>query len=88
MEFWETTPYLKWYKSHRKFSLLAHLFIEDFEDNNDIYVGEVTGENIDESNVFDKGMPLRSSFTVKRSSFDNNSHLDFNIFEDFWQIIF
>ena len=32
MEFWETTPYLKWYKSHKKFSILAHLFIEDFED--------------------------------------------------------
>ena len=38
MEFWETTPYFKWYKSHRKFSLLANLFIEDFEDNKQIYL--------------------------------------------------
>ncbi len=42
MEFWETTPYLKWYKSHRKFSLLAHLFIEDFEDNKQIHLPTFT----------------------------------------------
>jgi hypothetical protein len=36
MEYWETTPYLKWYKSHQKFSVLAHLFIADFEDNKQI----------------------------------------------------
>jgi hypothetical protein len=38
MEFWETAPYLKWYKSHKKFSILAHLFIEDFEDNRQIHL--------------------------------------------------
>lgn len=38
MEFWETTPYLKWYKSHRKFSILAQLFMEDFENNKQIHL--------------------------------------------------
>ena len=38
MEFWESTPYLKWYKSHKKFYLFANLFIEDFEDNKQIYL--------------------------------------------------
>ena len=38
MEFWENTPYLKWYKSHRKFSFLAHSFIEDFENNKQIHL--------------------------------------------------
>lgn len=42
MEFWETTPYLKWYKSHKKFSILAHLFIEDFEDNTKIHLQTFT----------------------------------------------
>jgi hypothetical protein len=38
MEFWENTPYFKWYKSHQKFYILAHLFIEDFEDNKQIHL--------------------------------------------------
>jgi hypothetical protein len=37
MEFWKNTPYIKWYKSHIKFSILANLFIEDIEHNNKIY---------------------------------------------------
>ena len=42
MEFWKTTPYFKWYKSHRKFYILANLFIEDFEDNQQIYLPAFT----------------------------------------------
>ena len=42
MEYWKTTPYLKWYKSHIKFSILANLFIEDFEDNKQIYLPAFT----------------------------------------------
>jgi hypothetical protein len=42
MEFWETTPYLTWYKSHRKFSILAHLFIADFECNKQIHLPTFT----------------------------------------------
>ena len=42
MEFWETTPYFKWYKSHRKFYILAHLFIEDFENKQQIHLPTFT----------------------------------------------
>jgi hypothetical protein len=42
MDFWETTPYLTWYKSHRKFSILAHLFIADFEENKPIHLPTFT----------------------------------------------
>ena len=48
--------------------------------DNDNYVGELTGDEVDTSDRFDKGMPLRSSFTVKKSRFDDNSHLDFNLY--------
>lgn len=36
MEFWETTPYSKWYTSHRRFSFTANLCIEHYEDTNEI----------------------------------------------------
>ena len=49
----------------------------NFGNPDDDYVGEVTGEILDGSDVYDKGMPVRSTFTVKRSRYDNNSHLDF-----------
>jgi serine protease inhibitor len=45
------------------------------------YVGEVTGDIIDRSDIFDKGMPLRSSFTMKQSKYDNNNHLDFKLYD-------
>lgn len=53
----------------------------NFEKNNDLFIGEVTGEEIDSGDIFDKGMPVRSSFTVKKSKYDDNSHLDFDLFE-------
>jgi serine protease inhibitor len=52
----------------------------NFGDNESI-IGEVTGERFDGSDVYDKGMPVRSSFTVKRAKYDNNSHLDFDLFD-------
>lgn len=66
--------------------LTSHNFDNDSNDSNDsdendTYVGEVTGDRFDESDVFAKGMPLRSSFTVKRSIYDTNSHLDFDLFD-------
>jgi hypothetical protein len=42
MEFWENTQYFQWYKSHRKFYSLAHLFIEDFENNRQIHLPTFT----------------------------------------------
>lgn len=36
MDFWETTPYLKWYTSHRRFSFTAKFCIECYEEKNTI----------------------------------------------------
>ncbi len=36
MEFWETTKYSKWYKSHRRFSFTANFLIELYEDRKQI----------------------------------------------------
>lgn len=33
---WETTPYAKWYKSHRRFSFTAKYCIEQYEDGKPI----------------------------------------------------
>ena len=43
--------------------------------------GEITGTNIDESNAFDHGMPMRSSYHTKKEVFDQNAYLDFNLFD-------
>jgi serine protease inhibitor len=53
----------------------------NFANDDDKFVGELTGEEVNSSDVFDKGMPVRSSFTVKRSLYDNNSHLDFDLYQ-------
>jgi len=44
-------------------------------------IGEVTGEKFTGSDFYDKGMPLRSSFTIRKSKYDNNSHLDFDLYD-------
>jgi hypothetical protein len=36
MEFWETTKYSKWYKSHRRFSFTARHCIELYEEKSHI----------------------------------------------------
>ena len=48
--------------------------------DDDKFIGEITKDEID-PDIYDKGMPVRSSFTVKQSKYDNNSHLDLNLFE-------
>ncbi|VBB18285.1 serine proteinase inhibitor [Yasminevirus sp. GU-2018] len=53
----------------------------NFDQNDDRFVGELTGEEFNTDDIYDKGMPVRSSFTVKKSKYDNNAHLDFNLFE-------
>lgn len=50
------------------------------QDANDKQFGELTGDAFDQSDIYDKGMPYRSSFTVKKSRFDDNKHLDFTLF--------
>jgi len=42
--------------------------------------GEITNEII-ENNMFDKGMPMRSNYQIKKEVFDQNSYLDFNLFD-------
>lgn len=32
MDFWKTTPYAKWYASHRRFSFVAEFCIEHYEE--------------------------------------------------------
>ena len=36
MDFWEETPYTKWYLSHRRFSFTSRHFIELYEDTRKI----------------------------------------------------
>lgn len=33
-----------------------------------------------DGNIYDKGMPVRSSFTIRKSKYDNNAHNDFDLF--------
>ena len=53
----------------------------NFADDDNNFIGELTGEQVDQSDIYDKGMPVRSSFTVKRSQYDNNAHLDFDLYQ-------
>ena len=47
---------------------------------NNIY-GEITGESLKDNNKILKGMPLRPQCTFSRELHDNNSHLDFNLYD-------
>jgi serine protease inhibitor len=48
--------------------------------------GEITGEELYSKNAFDKGMPIRSQYNIKKSMHDENvnvnvnKHLDFSIY--------
>jgi hypothetical protein len=64
-------------QSHRD----RHNNNDDENENENEYVGEVTGEQIDGSDVYAKGMPVRSAFSIRKSKHDNNSHLDFNLYD-------
>lgn len=45
------------------------------------YIGELTNERLTSASSYDQGMPLRSSFAVRRPKYDINSHLDFDLGE-------
>ncbi|ATZ80464.1 serine proteinase inhibitor [Bodo saltans virus] len=40
--------------------------------------GEITGKKIDNSGI-DRGMPMRAQYEIKKSSYDENKYLDFNL---------
>jgi hypothetical protein len=40
--------------------------------------GEITGKKLD-NDCTDRGMPMRSQYEIKKSSFDENKYLDFNL---------
>jgi serine protease inhibitor len=48
-----------------------------FDDSDN--VGEITGERMTDTDIYDKGMPMRSSYQVRKSKYDENSHLDFDL---------
>lgn len=48
---------------------------------NDNYINDITSKDHDTSDIYEKGMPVRSSFTVKRAVYDNNTHLDFDLYD-------
>lgn len=43
--------------------------------------GEITGElTIDDDDLYDKGMPVRSTYSFNKQVHDQNSHLDFDLY--------
>lgn len=46
----------------------------------DAFTGDITGENINPFDTYDKGMPIRSTFTMKDTT-KINEHTDFNLFD-------
>lgn len=50
-----------------------------FENNDNAKFGEITG-NMFDSQEMDRGLPVRSQFTKKRQQYDQNEHLDFDLF--------
>lgn len=66
--------------------MTSHDFEKKDSNNNsnrddDDFIGEVTGEKFDGSDIYDKGMPVRSSFTVRKSHYDDNIHNDFDLYD-------
>lgn len=54
---------------------------EDKDIDNKKKIGEITGNEYSEHEL-ERGLPLRSQFTVKKQLYDANEHLDFNLFDD------
>lgn len=50
---------------------------DDYDDHDNF--GEITGK-ISQSNSYDHGMPMRSSYSTKKAVYDQNSYLDFDLF--------
>lgn len=53
---------------------------DEKSDNNSQYsqVGEITG-NRQNGNDMDRGMPMRAQYSIKKSSYDENKYIDFNL---------
>lgn len=66
---------------------LDRLFAErDFDknsnsDNDSIGIGEITGNKL-ESDILNKGLPMRSQYNHKKEIYDANKYLDFNLFNE------
>ena len=63
---------------------LDRLFAErDFDkySNDSDGVGEITGNKL-ESDVHNKGLPMRSQYNHKKEIYDANKYLDFNLFDE------
>ena len=55
----------------------------NYNNNNNNIIGEITGDLLNDTNdTFNKGMPVRSQFTIKKPLHDSNAYTDFNIFND------
>lgn len=51
-------------------------------DSNSLDYGELTGQKFDSRHeIYDNGMPVRSSFQSRKPMFDQNTHLDFDLFD-------
>jgi serine protease inhibitor len=44
-------------------------------------VGEITGGDY-EKDIDNRGLPMRSQYNIRKKIYDDNEHLDFNIFDD------
>lgn len=51
----------------------------DINLNPNVDVGEITGSLLDD-NTLDRGLPMRSQFSIKKPIYDSNEHLDFNLY--------
>lgn len=51
--------------------------------DDDKIIGEVTGDVFDTSDVYDRGMPMRSSHSIRKTMHDSNEHLDFDLHKKF-----
>jgi len=62
---------------------IDRLFVErEFNQNSkDDKQGEITGNGMD-NDEYDKGMPMRSQYTIRKPMYDPNKYLDFDLFED------
>ena len=44
-------------------------------------IGEITGENLNDNNTI-RGLPIRSKASREKQPFENNSHMDFDLFDN------
>lgn len=66
-------------ENHINRIMLERQFGDIDSQKNSQYIGEITNETFGRPDMMDKGMPLRSSFSIRKPKFDINSHLDFDL---------